>query len=334
MVLGINFSNLDQLPLVPALIRRQHSVDEASDQRFTACARLLQSVWRANRNLAVGQHKPAKGKGRKLGSRLTAAAAETGVTFLTPEIAKIVWTQCAYREPGALIDEERLWGNLLSSQALTFNLFALASLQLRLADKIFSALAPQIIHTVHRARFEHSPGRGDPVYLGDHTAFDVIVEGLAPDGSDAILVIEVKYSEQSGQAYRAATDLIRQRANEAGFYVEVEDEMFRNPFTSQLVAEHLLAERIRVNAKEPTTVGFMIIAPKDNVFAQSSCRAYRRLLSDAEAIAVPFIERTLEECIEVIGMAGAGDLEARLHERYVDFTPVRLLIEGWQPPAP
>ena len=107
------------LPIVPADILERFHVNEPYDTRFASGARLLQSIWRERRGLPVGKIKPEKGRRRPLGSRLTPEVARTGVNFLTPEIAKLARRESVYREYGAFIEEERLWGNLLSSQPLS-----------------------------------------------------------------------------------------------------------------------------------------------------------------------------------------------------------------------
>src|SRR4051812_23495530 len=106
------------LPIVPADILKRFNVNEPYDTRFARGARLLQSIWRERRGLPAGKIKPAKGRRRLLGSRLTPEVARTGINFLSPEIAKLVRREAAYREYGAFIEEDRLWGNLLSSQPL------------------------------------------------------------------------------------------------------------------------------------------------------------------------------------------------------------------------
>ena len=65
----------------------------------------------------------SRSKSVRLASRLSTAAARAGATFLSPAIAAHVREILLFREPGALFEEARLWGNLLSTQALTLNLF-------------------------------------------------------------------------------------------------------------------------------------------------------------------------------------------------------------------
>ncbi|WP_347986300.1 hypothetical protein [Methylomonas sp. AM2-LC] len=106
----------NQIPLVPASILKTYKVNEPNDSRFTSAARLLQALWSEEKGFPIGVYRTVKGKIRKLGSRLDAKCPKEGNNFLSPEIAKL-----AYREIGAMIEQERLWKNLLSSQPLCFN---------------------------------------------------------------------------------------------------------------------------------------------------------------------------------------------------------------------
>ena len=113
-----------QLPLIPANVLKKHHVHEPLDTRFRSAARLLQALWREDRDLPIGSYVNEDGKRRKLGSRISEVAGRAGGNFLTPEIAHTARREAAYREIGALIDAERLATNLLSSMPLTFNLLA------------------------------------------------------------------------------------------------------------------------------------------------------------------------------------------------------------------
>jgi len=115
---------IHQLPLIPANVLKKHRVHEPLDTRCRSAARLLQALWREDRDLPIGSHVGEDGKRRKLGSRISPAAGKAGGNFLTPEIAHTAPREAAYREIGALIDAERLATNLLSSMPLTFNLLA------------------------------------------------------------------------------------------------------------------------------------------------------------------------------------------------------------------
>ena len=71
--------------------------------------------------------------------------------------------EIAYREVGAVIHTEHLWTNLLTSQALTFNLFGPFKQRAALATNVMRRLVPDLAD-VTEVLFEHSPDRGHPRY--------------------------------------------------------------------------------------------------------------------------------------------------------------------------
>ena len=162
----------NRLPLVPENILKAHKVNEPGDSRFMAAARLLQALWREENDLPIGVHRNPKGKRRKLGSRLDNESGRQGHNFLTPDIAKLAFRESVYREIGAMIDQERLWTNMLSSQPLCFNLFGGLKLDAEKASQFFRHLLPDYVESVNGIYFEHSPGRGNPAFTDDYTAFD------------------------------------------------------------------------------------------------------------------------------------------------------------------
>ena len=168
------------LPIVPADILDRFHAKEPFDTRFSSCARLLQSIWRDRRGLPIGEITPKDGPRRRSGSRLTPAVAQRGFNFLTRDIAKLVRREAAYREYGAMFDEERLWGNLLSSQPLVFNLFGQAKLDPAFGTRLFRALLPDFAAELQTIHFETSPGRGDERFTGDRTAFDLVAVVTTP----------------------------------------------------------------------------------------------------------------------------------------------------------
>jgi hypothetical protein len=97
---------IHQLPLIPANVLKKHRVHEPLDKRFRTAARLLQALWREDRNLPIGSYVNEDSKRRKLGSRISEAAGKAGGNFLTPKIAHIARRETAYREIGGLTDFE------------------------------------------------------------------------------------------------------------------------------------------------------------------------------------------------------------------------------------
>jgi len=54
----------ETIPLLPEPILSQHRCLEPNDTRFTAAARLLQSLWRQDQNLPIGRHRSPSGETR------------------------------------------------------------------------------------------------------------------------------------------------------------------------------------------------------------------------------------------------------------------------------
>jgi len=55
---------INQLPLIPADVLKKHRVHQPLDTRFRSAARLLQALWRKDRDLAIGRYVSKDGKRR------------------------------------------------------------------------------------------------------------------------------------------------------------------------------------------------------------------------------------------------------------------------------
>jgi hypothetical protein len=319
------------LPLVPRDLLDRFHVAGCDDSRFASNARLLQSIWREGRGFAPGVHAGDKDlPPRPLGSRLTGPVARMGHAFVTPDIARLVRREAAYRELGAMMDEERLWANLLSSQPATFNLFGRTKLDAPFAKRLLKKLFPELVAEVLEVRFEHSPGRWDPRFTGDGSAFDVAFVVGTRDKKRALIAIEVKYSETLAQPARPAKVRLDQLASQAGLYVEPDAPALRAEPLAQLFAEHLLAHTTVANALYDRAL-FVLIAPEGNRQVWGAEQAYRQHLVPEPTVAYESL--TTETVIDAIEAAGEPALAAKLRERYTDFSPIHALIDDWQPYA-
>ena len=317
---------LHRMPLVPAEILKAHASFISTDTRFRSAARLLQSLWRQDQNLPIGLHHSLGDKPVtiKLGSRLDPTAARAGRNFVSPEVHAFVRRALVLREENAMIDEDRLYANLLSSMPLCFNLLGPLALDLDLATRVLQPLLPSFVGTVRSISFEHSPGRGDPGYLNDGTAFDAVADVITPDGEPATVFIELKYSE--GMSGPAATP--RPRYDEASRQVR----LFHDPDASelrtvaleQLWREHMLAQ-LAVDRGAANKALFVAIGPRLNRRVAAAFRLYADQLADTEPedeLRVPFVPLTLEAVIEALAAAGAVELAQQLHARYLNFRRV------------
>jgi hypothetical protein len=318
---------LSRIPLVPQALLIAHGVDCIIDTRFRAAARLLQSLWLKDNNIATGVHVRSDADGdiiRPLGSLLSRDAANAGRNFLSPAIHTFVRHELILREYGAYYDEERLFGNALSSMPLTFSSFAPMAMDLELASAVFRCLLPDFVSNVLNLRFETSPGRRETRFLNDGTAFDLAVDVITPEGEQATIFIEVKYSEaMEGPAAR-----YRERYDEAsrqvGLYIDPDAASLRSLALEQLWREHQLAQ-LAVNEGVTPRAMFLAIGPRLNRRVQAAFRCYANELipeEDLDDDRVRFRAITLEAMVDAIHQSGAVELAKNLWARYCDFERV------------
>src|SRR3712207_293734 len=177
-------------------------------------------LWREDRNLPIGSYTDQHGKARRLGSRLTAKAGEQGDNFIDPDLLPVVNRALIYRELGAVYELDRLKTNLLSSQALCFNAFGPLARDPVLATQFMAELLPGVLDEVTGVLFETSPGRGDPRFTQDGTAFDLALVGRTPSGQCAFIAVEAKYTESGHEPVPRFTGRFDQIAPTAGLFID------------------------------------------------------------------------------------------------------------------
>ena len=320
------FTQLTRTPFVPEAVLKHHGAYCAIDTRIRSCLRLLQCLWLKDHDIPTvsSARSGSNNTGSSFGSILDAKAARAGRNFLSPAIHRLVLQELLLREDDAAIDEERLFGNALSSMPLTFNLFGPLALDLKLATSVFRRLLPDFVHSVEQIIFEHSPGRREDRFLKDRTAFDLAVRVITPDGEAATVFIEVKYSESmEGPAAR-----MRDRYNEASrqvrLYRDPDSAILRSLALEQIWREHMTAQLAVDHGVTPRAV-FMAIGPHLNRRVQAAFRVYEAELLDAdqrEPGRVAFAPLTLETVIEAVAAAGASELAQALWARYCDLDRV------------
>lgn len=336
------FRQLTRTPFVPGAVLKRHGAYCAIDTRIRSSLRLLQCLWLKDHDIptASSARRSGTNAGSSFGSILDARAARAGRNFLSPAIHRLTLQELLLREEDAAIDEERLFGNALSSMPLTFNLFGPLALDRDLATAVFRRLLPDFVHTVEQIIFEHSPGRREDRFLADRTAFDLAVRVITPDGEPATVFIEVKYSESmEGPAAR-----MRDRYNEASrqvcLYRDPDSAILRSLALEQLWRENMTAQLAVDLGVTPRAI-FMAIGPHLNRRVQAAFRVYEAELLDADQRKpdrVAFAPLTLETVIEAIAAAGASELAQALWARYCDLDRVYRLsmqeIAGTETTAP
>jgi hypothetical protein len=323
----VDFVSISRVPLIPEHIVQRHNVHFEIDTRFRRAARLLQYLWLTDHEIPTGIHVQGAGEDAAImdiGSRLSAEAAEAGKNFLSPAIHGLVRHELIMREEGAMIDEDRLFRNALSSMPLVFNLFGPMVIDLRLATAVFRTLLPDFVHRVESIRFEHSPGRHQDRFLADGTAFDLAMAVLTPDGEEATVFVEVKYSEDmTGPAAR-----LRPRYDEAsrqvGLFKDPDSQLLRSLALEQLWREHMTAQ-LAVNHGITPRALFITVAPRLNRRVNVACRVYRSELIDideTQSDRVGFHPLDLEDVIKELAKTGASEIASKLWARYCDFERV------------
>jgi hypothetical protein len=322
---------LPRVPLVPQSILRDHGVDCIIDTRFRAAARLLQHLWLRDNGIPTGHLIRNHGDGdvvTPLESLLSPEAARAGRNFISPAIHTFVRRQLILREEGACYDEERLFGNALSSMPMCFNVFAPLAMDQELATATFRLLLPNFVKQVHSLRFETAPSRerdrADPRFLQDGSAFDLAAEVTDLDGDRATVFIEVKFSETMDGPPARHRDRYQTAAREVQLYNDPDSFVLRSLACEQFFREHTLSQ-LAVDAGLTPRAIFVVIAPRLNRRVQASIRIYANEVVPEEELdydRVRFQAITLETVIDAIRQAGAVDLAKALWARYCDFERV------------
>ncbi|MDY8108858.1 hypothetical protein U0C82_06830 [Fulvimarina sp. 2208YS6-2-32] len=318
----------ETIPLIPAEILRQHQCQESNDTRFTAAARLLQSLWRQDQNLTIGRHRSRSGETRQIGSRLTFAAGRAGANFLDPAVASLVRRELVYREIGACIDADRLFRNLLSSMPLVFNLFGPLKRDPELATRVLRLVLPGFTGTVTKVLFEHSPGRGNPAFSADYTAADALVRYRTENGRRGFVFVEQKYTETLQETTQPTRPHLDKLSEQSGLFKDPRAASLRANPCQQLWREHLVAASA-IQRGLYDEGSFIVIAPRLNWHAQNGISAYARHLKKPEVQQPAFTGIFLERFIEAIGTAGEPDYAQRLYQRYCDFARIDQMIDAY-----
>ncbi|MBR1232086.1 PGN_0703 family putative restriction endonuclease [Bradyrhizobium sp. AUGA SZCCT0182] len=332
---------LPRIPLVPQSLLKAHGVDCIIDTRFRAAARLLQRLWLKDNNIATGLHVRSDAEGQillPLESLLSREAAHAGRNFLSPAIHTFVRHELIMREEGACYDEERLFGNALSSMPLAFNVFAPLAMDLKVASAVFRQLLPNFVNDVVAIRFETSPGRREERFLNDGTAFDLAIEVITPEGEQGTVFIEVKYSEAMEGPAARWRERYDESSRQVGLFVDPDAASLRSLALEQLWREHMVATLAVREGVTPRAM-FVAIGPRLNRRVHAAFRCYANELIPEDDLAddrVRFQAITLETVIDAIRQAGAVDLAKQLWARYCDFERVfhLAMAEYTQPDPP
>jgi len=319
------------LPLLPTGLLRQHHCAEPNDTRFRSVARLRQSLWREEHGYACGRYTHPDGRTCRLGSLVSARVGQRGINLIDPSLIPLVQYEIAYREVGAVIHVERLWCNLLTSQALTFNIFGPFKQRPSLATAVMRRLVPDLVGEVTDILFEHSPGRGHSAFTADHTAFDVLIRCTTPQGHSACIAIELKYSEAPSGLASPGRPRYDALSRSAGVFRDPDAPALRYAPVEQFWRQQLLLTAMLERGLYDTG-RLIVIAPAPNAECQAAVTRYCSELISSDPAEVRFQAITLEDFTTALGSAGAHTFAGRIAERYLNLEPVhRALAETFRP---
>lgn len=313
------------MTLSPNVLRAAHcwfTVDRVpSDPATTAwkrAARLRQARWREAQGYPIGAEPYAGGDGSKaVGSRLALDfAKDAGINLLTPGALAAARARVAAPERHQVLDEDRLWADLLSSMPLCFNLFGELHADAALAANAVRAWWPDAPTGGVKVRFEHSPGRRDPLFLGNKSAFDAAFEIETADGTLGIIGVETKYHEHA-KAEAAPKPVALAR------YTEVTERsgVFKSGWRTAIVGtelqqiwlDHLLVLSMMQHPSRRWSWGrFVLVYPSENPSFARAAERYREMLTNTDTFEV----RTIESLVNIEGVLPENVVRA-FRERYL-----------------
>lgn len=267
---------------------------------FKQQARLHQALWREARGYPVGSQpmKPkADGTTRPVGSRVDLDfAVATAVNLLSGAARAATLERLATSQPHQTLNPQRLWADLLSSMPMCFNLFGPLAAESALASSVLpewfpEACGPPVVH------LEWSPGRCDPEFLDNRTAFDAAIEFERCDGSFGVIGIETKYHEHAiAEKAPSAQRMVR--------YAEVAEAsgVFHHGATGQIIGtdlqqiwlDHLLVLSMMQHESGRWLWGkYVLVHPTRNPSFARLADRYRSLLVDDTTFDVITLEALL-----------------------------------------
>lgn len=287
------------------------------DTDFAAYARLLQAKWREKHNY-LANNKPNYGNfiDRNL-------AKSDRMNFLTENIKRLVSEKIPeVRCRGGFIAEPRIWNNLLTSQALCFNLFGEFNYPENkdLATLYFQKLFPQKVATVTKIDFEFSCRRRKP----DKSAFDVFIEYANNKKQKCFIGIEVKYQEclkeetckKALETFDKHKDIYVKLTKESKVFIDNEDntiKKLKKPPLAQIWRDHLLS----FNMSKDYEGIFVFLYPYENEECQNAVNKYQELLIDKNEERTKFYPRDLGLFINTLCQLHDVEWTRELKGRYL-----------------
>lgn len=269
---------------------------------FRQRTRLHHARWREAHGHPIGSQpiRPRPGSdARPVGSRIPLAYGhETGATFVSAAAHDAARRRMDLTEREQSIDRQRLWADLLASEALTFNLFGDLAADLRRADRAIHAFAADAPGRVSEVRFLHSPGRLDPEWLNSLRQFDAAFVLDRGDGTRGIVAVDVTYHERHSLETPKPQNLGRYREvhERAGIFRPgaLDRVKGRSDLWSPWLEHLLLLSMLQHASGEWTWGRYVIVHAEGNVDMADRSERYRGLLADDATFAALTLETIVD----------------------------------------
>lgn len=255
-------SNFGSIPADPPFKRRQ---------------RIHQGWWRTN----VLNEPP--GKHPKLPDQNVCNVMDNGnitkKNFLSDNTIKAVEETLQQRKHGSsgLMEEERLFNNLLSSQPLCFNFFGELQYNHQLGLNLFKQWWPQITN-FKRVIFEYAP-----MSHFDNSAFDVAFE-VEINEQTGLIGLECKYTDSfSAKGYHKPE---YQEVYQKSSVFNDSYENFTSSRFNQLFRNQLIAETFKINKKYDFVMTGLLCHPNDEKAIETASAFQGMLVSGSEIFKV------------------------------------------------
>ncbi len=216
----------------------------ANDNGFKKKMRFHQGWWRAFvLNEDEGNNPVQKGE-KVCNTILNGTVDAYRKNFLSKQILNAVLLTIEERKnAGAgILEENRLYNNLLSSQPLCFNFFGELKADKDLALKVLQQFWPELTE-VRNVVFEYAPGEN---FTNDNSAFDVAFDVMIGK-KNGLVGLECKYTDTFSpkEHTKPEYESIFQQGRERAFIAEYKEftvAKYNQLFRNQLIAEALVQE--------------------------------------------------------------------------------------------
>ena len=267
---------------------------------FRRRTRYHQARWREAHGHPIGTQPLVPRPGvtvRAVGSRVPLDYGRTtGAGFVSAAALAAARARTSFVEREQSFDHQRLWADLLSSEALSFNLFGDLGADVGRADRAVHRLWPDTPGTVREIRFVHSPGRLDPSYLNSLRDFDAAFVLDAGVGTHAVVAVDVKFFERNKieQPKPSNAARIMEVCERSGAFTPEVRRLLGRTDLAVLWLEHLLLlSMLQHRSREWTWGRYVVVHPADNPDVVDLLARYRGYLADDSTFATMTVEDLL-----------------------------------------